>query len=588
MPSSGKSGQRMPAKKRKRRYAQPNFWTVDMSSVSIKDSQAQLQYPLFALDKHARGAEVYRYEDGAGNWLEVKSNADGMPTIFDKDILIYGISLLVQDLDDNREINQPTIRFYTANILEFLQKRKGGPNYQRIDKALRRLAGTTLETNIRAGDSETAEIFHIIDRATIKRKYDEADGRLQYCEFTLSEWLWRAVKARDVLTLHRDYFLLPTALSRRIYEIARKFCGYKSHWTIGLALLREKAGAKSVLSSFRQQMHRLARTADLLDYDIEFSRSRATGEEQVIFLRREGGVVEGASPRDADISDGTVAAAQDIIGSRGAARQALEDYRSWMRKQDAAATNPAAHFLSFVRTWSGRREAKQLGDGKKLPLREQLSRAWWSEDLTDGQREAWREKIGRRFELPNGEGWVRSEESFAFEAFGREYPESRSATPAEVAAYRLPRPLVDRVAEDLGSKLPVDLAIAAWRLEAAAETDGALSGGDLLLRFGIFAYNLQHGRPSAAKWVDRARSRGREIPSETAAVPPEIAWWRELPEERRGSIAEQFRDMGMANSGVGIPLLAYRMHRALHGLTDSRIPPPGGLGRSGAAPDRQS
>lgn len=553
------------SKKRKRHYTQPNFWTIEMSSVSIKDSQEQLQYPLFVLDKHARGAEVHRYEDRVGNWLEVKSNADGMPTIFDKDILIYGISLLVQDLDDNREISRPTIRFHTANILEFLQKKKGGPNYQRIDKALRRLAGTTLETNICTDGIETTEIFHIVDQATIKRKYDAADGRLQYCEFTLSEWLWRAVKARNVLTLHPDYFLLPSALARRIYEIARKFCGYKSHWKIGLALLREKAGAKSGLSSFRQQMHRLARTADLLDYDIEFGQSQATGEEQVIFLRREGEEVERASLRDAEISGSTMAAAQDIIGNRGTAKQALADYRAWIRKQDIAATNPAAHYLAFVRTWAGRREAKQLGDSKKLPLREQLSRVWWLEDLTSEQREAWREKIGRHFELPNGEGWMRGEESFAFEAFGREYPEARNATSAEVATYRLPRPLVDRAARDIGGSPPIDLAIAAWRLEATAETDRAISGSDLLVRFGIFAYNLRRGHPNAIKWVDKVREHGREVPSATETILPEIIWWHGIPEERRRSITKRFTDMGLADTGDEFARLAYQLHREFQG-----------------------
>ncbi|MDE0113241.1 MAG: hypothetical protein OXN84_13300 [Albidovulum sp.] len=144
--------------------------------------------------------------------------------------------------------------------------------------------------------------------------------------------------------------------------------------------------------------------------------------------------MEGASHRDAVISGGTMAAAQDIIGHRGTARQALADYRAWMREQDIAATNPASHYLAFVRTCAGCREARQLGDGKKLPFREQLSRVWWLEDLTEGRREAWREKIGRRFELPNGEGWMRGEENFASEAFGHEYPESRNATFAEIAA----------------------------------------------------------------------------------------------------------------------------------------------------------
>ena len=42
---------------------------------------------------------------------------------------------------------------------------------------------------------------------------------------TLSDWIYRSVLARSVLTLHRDYFRLRKPLERRVYEIARKHCG---------------------------------------------------------------------------------------------------------------------------------------------------------------------------------------------------------------------------------------------------------------------------------------------------------------------------------------------------------------------------
>ena len=42
---------------------------------------------------------------------------------------------------------------------------------------------------------------------------------------TLSDWIYRSVLSRSVLTLHRDYFALRKPLERRVYEIARKHCG---------------------------------------------------------------------------------------------------------------------------------------------------------------------------------------------------------------------------------------------------------------------------------------------------------------------------------------------------------------------------
>jgi len=54
----------------------------------------------------------------------------------------------------------------------------------------------------------------LIDEYTIKHQYDKPDGRLVSCEFTLSDWLFRAIKAQKVLTLHPAYFRLRPVAQR--------------------------------------------------------------------------------------------------------------------------------------------------------------------------------------------------------------------------------------------------------------------------------------------------------------------------------------------------------------------------------------
>jgi len=130
-------------------------------------------------------------------------------------------------------------------VIEFCQRIKGGSAYHRIDTALKRLAGALLTTTIHTGGVETTDMFHMIDKATIKRQYDKPDGRLVYCEFTLSDWLFRAIQANEVLTLHPAYFRLRQALARRLYEIARKHCGRQPRFQIRLAHLHEKCGSLS-------------------------------------------------------------------------------------------------------------------------------------------------------------------------------------------------------------------------------------------------------------------------------------------------------------------------------------------------------
>src|SRR3546814_7148512 len=59
-------------------------------------------------------------------------------------------------------------------------------------------------------------------------------------EITLSDWVYRSVISKNVLTLPRDYFRLRKPFERRMYELARKHCGVKDEWKIGLALLQHK------------------------------------------------------------------------------------------------------------------------------------------------------------------------------------------------------------------------------------------------------------------------------------------------------------------------------------------------------------
>jgi hypothetical protein len=64
---------------------------------------------------------------------------------------------------------------------------------------------------------------------------------------TLSDWLFKMVEGRSVLTLHRDYFRLRKPLERRIYELARKHCGAQEKWSISVETLQKKTGASSHL-----------------------------------------------------------------------------------------------------------------------------------------------------------------------------------------------------------------------------------------------------------------------------------------------------------------------------------------------------
>ena len=145
-----------------------------------------------------------------------------------------------------------------------------GKDYKALVEALERLRGTTISTNIRSGDEEQIEVFGLIDKGTIRRKFG-LDGRLLWLDIVLSEWVFKAVQAKEVLTLNRDYFRLGKPYERRAYEISRKHCGRKKEWKIGLELLRKKMGATSPLRKFRFFINELAERDHLPDYAVELT-----------------------------------------------------------------------------------------------------------------------------------------------------------------------------------------------------------------------------------------------------------------------------------------------------------------------------
>lgn len=121
----------------------------------------------------------------------------------------------------------------------------------------------------------------IIDRWKIIEK-SLTDERMIAVEVTLSEWLYNAVQAFEVLTIHPDYFRLRKPLARRLYEIARKHCGHQAQWTISLELLQEKAGSKSSLREFRRALRAIQDDDSLPEY-----RFVLGGDDRVTFYVRD-------------------------------------------------------------------------------------------------------------------------------------------------------------------------------------------------------------------------------------------------------------------------------------------------------------
>jgi plasmid replication initiation protein len=256
-----------------------DFFVADILDWALKGDRASMEHPLFSLSKN-RDVRTRRYQHNGVKVIVTSSAEYGIATIWDKDILIYAISQLIEALNQDRPISR-TVRLKAYDLLVATNRHTGGKNYERLADAFRRLKGTVIETNIATNGQRVRAGFGLLETWKIVEK-NPASGRMIAIELTLSEWLFRAVCAREVLTLSRDYFRLDSGLERRLYELARKHCGRQETWTIGLSLLHEKSGSTDSLKSFRHQFKRAVTRDVLPSYHLSYDPD----EDQASFRLR--------------------------------------------------------------------------------------------------------------------------------------------------------------------------------------------------------------------------------------------------------------------------------------------------------------
>lgn len=258
------------------RHQQHDLFVCDVADAVLKDDMASMEHPFFALSKKPE-TSVRRYENG-DRWVEVVPSVKGLATIYDKDILIYCISQLIAKMNEGMAPS-PYIRIIAKDLLIFVNRSLGGKDYDALVEALERLDGTRIRTNVRTGGEQEFKGFGLIESFELRRS--ERTGRILEIAVKLSDWVFRSIAAKEVLTLHRDYFRLRKPIERRVYEIARKHCGKQDSWKISMEMLKRKCGSRAPTKGFRHDIKELAKGDHLPDYSVSLDE-----EDFVTFLNR--------------------------------------------------------------------------------------------------------------------------------------------------------------------------------------------------------------------------------------------------------------------------------------------------------------
>jgi plasmid replication initiation protein len=318
------------------RHPTADFFVCDILAALPKDDLATMEHPLFSLSTRP-DLRILSYAHN-GTEITVTPSVRGLATIHDKDILIFCISQLMAALNAGRTVSR-TLTLRAHDLLVATNRETSGDAYRRLRDAFERLSGTRITTNIATGGIEATRGFGLIESWEILRH--TRGGRMISVSVTLSEWLYRAVLSKSVLTLSRDYFRLRKPLERRIYEIVRKHCGRQPEWRVSIETLLKKSGSNSPRRVFRAMLREMIVADPLPDYTL----SEEPGDI-IRFVPR----AELVEPEGPPLALATIEAARALAPGWDVYALEAEWRGFWQRSGRPRLRSADRAFLGFIKT----------------------------------------------------------------------------------------------------------------------------------------------------------------------------------------------------------------------------------------------
>lgn len=263
---------------------QLDLFVANLLDYNLKDDTATMEAPLFSLSTKP-DMDTWKWVSAdKKKWLEVTPSSLGRATIHDKDLLIYLTSQLVAAMNEaartSTKMPGRRIRFTLHDFLIATGRDTGGKAYAGVEDMIDRLSGTRLKTNIEMGNLDRRTSFGLIERADyIIETAADGSKRMTSIEITLSEWLYRALEQKNVLTITPLYFELRKPLEKRLYELARKHVGDQKKWSIKEDNLLEKTGSKANIREFRRMLRAIINDDSIPDFRMVL---RANGKEETM------------------------------------------------------------------------------------------------------------------------------------------------------------------------------------------------------------------------------------------------------------------------------------------------------------------
>jgi hypothetical protein len=190
-----------------------------------RDEMNLAEFPLTLLtDRVPEGQNTLHYEDRHGKLTITGSDAYGLPTAADADVIVA----LIQLTKKKNNFSDPTVNFTRYELIKILNWQDIGKSYHRLSESLNRWAAVSLRYQGTWWDNDkrrkVSVTMHILDTVII---YDRAEGTNQ-ASLPLSSFSWNktfleSCQAGNLKSLNLVvYFSLKHPSSKRLYRFLDK------------------------------------------------------------------------------------------------------------------------------------------------------------------------------------------------------------------------------------------------------------------------------------------------------------------------------------------------------------------------------
>jgi Replication initiator protein A len=206
-----------------------------------RDEMNLAEYPITLLTERVPpGCKTMVFEDQHGRLTVIGSDAYGLPTALDSDVIVALIQLTKQ----RNDFTDPTVEFSRYELLKLLGWENRGWNYRRLSESLHRWVTVTLKYDGCWWDNKrkrrVSASFHVLDRLVVP---DEDDSRV-VSSFTWGKDFFDSCRAGNLKRLDLEaYFALKSAISKQLYRHLDKRFYLRPEWTYDLReLAHERVG----------------------------------------------------------------------------------------------------------------------------------------------------------------------------------------------------------------------------------------------------------------------------------------------------------------------------------------------------------